>query len=629
VLAGLTAALVLALVAGSSGVLYQWRLAVAARFDAETSDAQAQQLLGELLQSNPVYPLQFDYYHPAPTTERLLKAESHCEKFLQNRPGDTGLRSALTRVRGGLATQLLVRGQVAEADACLQSARDLWEPLARQDPHNPEYRGWLATTHCWQGYAAQIQGDYARSLESCQQAYALWQELAEERPGDGALGQQVADCRWNMIDLTAITSARAEILRPLEKDRALLGHLVCEDPSNTALRKRLAFTCLLLGELHHQDRSETKAVPCWQQAYEHYVMLATEPREDFLVPLSLGLCCSRLMGDQPADPYYLEAVARYEQAGPLLAALVKQHPESNSLRRALLEDYCSLALCHRKAGQTARAEQVIADQVRPLATTPGSGYSFEPRCDAGLLGTLIHLASALRDAKQPDAALPLAREAALLADRYAASPWSDLLFTDWLEVESLSLAVILRQLGEPAESLRQAEQARRLSEELCHAAPDHLMNGVRLSDAWQQIGKARWELGQAQEALAAFRESAVVQGQVFERAPSIRAHRIALSRCYDRLALWGGRCGKRAEVAAALLEREKLWPDEPAELRKVALDFEKLAKEVAGGRDLLSPEEQRERQGYLDQSERTKRAAEGVARRAGGIPQGATAEPPR
>ena len=350
-------------------------------------------------------------------------------------------------------------------------------------------------------------------------------------------------------------------------------------------------------------------------------MLTAETRDDIPVQLSLGLCCFRLMGDQPSDPYYLKAVALYERVGPLLAALIEQHPENALLRKALLENYCSLAVCHGKAGQTARAEQVIQDRVRPSATL-ASGYSFDPVYGVGLLRTLIYLGGSLRDAKQPGAALPLAREAALLSDRYATAPWPDRVFKEWLEGEALALAVLLRHLGDPAESLRQAEQARRLSRELCHAAPDNLMHEIRLSDAWQQIGKARWDLGQAEESLAAFRESAVVQRQVFEHAPDIHLNRICLSRCYDRLFDWSRQCGKRAEAAAALLEREKLWPDDTAELGKVCARLRGAGESGGRGRRTAFPGRAAQRQDYLAQSERTKRAAAIVAARAGGLPQG-------
>ncbi len=133
-----------------------------------------------------------------------------------------------------------------------------------------------------------------------------------------------------------------------------------------------------------------------------------------------------------------------------------------------------------------------------------------------------------------------------------------------------------------------------------------------LSDAWQRIAKARWQLGQREQALAAFRESAAAMQEAFEQAPSVPAYRVGLSRCCDRLARWCGLAGDRAGAAAALLEREKLWPNDAEQLRKVADDFRQLAEDVSKGREQLSPAEQAERQRYLAEVGRVGRAADAV-----------------
>ena len=248
----------------------------------------------------------------------------------------------------------------------------------------------------------------------------------------------------------------------------------------------------------------------------------------------------------------------------------------------------------------------------------------------------------------------MTREAVVLADQCSAFHWRNLRFSNRLPAQVTQLAAVLRQLKEPAEAFRQAEQGRRLYQELRRTAPDDLSSLIGLANAWEQIGKARWDLGHVEEALAAFRESAAAQRQVFDREPSIRANRFRLSRCYHRIAYWGSLCGKRAEAATALLEREKLWPDDAKELLDVASEFEELAEAVGAlpvfeastvgclgtprgqgpllaaaglfpGRNpldqanrKLSPAEQAERQGYLDHGERAKRAAEAAAGRAGG-----------
>jgi tetratricopeptide (TPR) repeat protein len=423
-----------------------------------------------------------------------------------------------------------------------------------------------------------------------------------------------------MLTLRDPGRGRDEFLRPLEEERALLGRLVSEDPASTALRKRLAVTCLALGEFHLGKGATSEALPCWRQAYDNYRKLAAAQPDDPLVQLHLALCCSRLMEGHSLDPYYAEAVSLFGQAGERLTALSQQHPGSDWLRQRLLETYCSLAVCHWKASQAALAEHTFRDQVRPLAVLE-SKHPTESRQRFIALHSLLLVAELLQETKHP-AAVAILREAAALAEQYVDTPSRDPEFCWGLAGQLLGISSSLCRAGDPAEALRLAEQARRLYAGLRRAAPDVREHGNDLSGAWERIAKARWDLGMADEALAAFRESAAVQRQVVAQFPSVRVYRVRLSRCYDRLVHWGGLRGDRATVAAALLEREKLWPDVADELMEVSRDFQELAEAVGKGREQLSPEEQAERRRYLDESERVRRAAES-------LPPGATAGPQR
>ena len=131
---------------------------------------------------------------------------------------------------------------------------------------------------------------------------------------------------------------------------------------------------------------------------------------------------------------------------------------------------------------------------------------------------------------------------------------------------------------------------------------------------WARIAKVRWDLGQADESLAAFQESARIQRQLFEADSSSAYHRYNLDRCCGRLAHWSTLKRDWAGTAAALLEREKLWPDDADRLMVVSRDFKLLSEEMARGRKSLSAEEQSARQHYLAESERTRQAAEAAAR---------------
>jgi tetratricopeptide (TPR) repeat protein len=442
------------------------------------------------------------------------------------------------------------------------------------------------------------------------QTLALWQELAEEQPGNPDLLAKLAGAYFHLLTWRDPGQYGEECGRVLEEERDRLARLADGGASGSALRKRLALISLVLGELRHGMRPPREAVPCWRQAYARYKQLAEARANDPLTELCLALCCFRLMEGGSASPYCAEAVALLEEAGRRLGALAAQHPDEDGPRRVHLQTCCTLAVCHWVAGRADEAEQTFRDRVRPLVARASEHLS-DPGQALDALGALQHVAGLLEAAKCP-AGLAVAREAAALAARCADAPSRDLASSEDLAYFTLTITGLLCRLGDPAESLRQAEQSRRLYAALCAAAPDVPHYGEGLSEAWTRVGKACWQLGQGEETLAAFQESAAVQRRILAKAPSVPRYRKELSRCYDRLAYWGGLHGDRATVAAALLEREKLWPDNSEELRKVSHDFRKLADTVGQGRERLSPAEDAERRRYLAESERTRPAAESV-----------------
>ena len=101
-----------------------------------------------------------------------------------------------------------------------------------------------------------------------------------------------------------------------------------------------------------------------------------------------------------------------------------------------------------------------------------------------------------------------------------------------------------------------------------------------LTCAWQRIAKAHWGLGERDQALAAFREAAVIDKRLFERQPSSHFYHACLSKSYDRLVFYGSQAGDVRGAAAAVLERTKLWPGDAKQLTKSADDFDVLARQV-------------------------------------------------
>jgi tetratricopeptide (TPR) repeat protein len=233
-------------------------------------------------------------------------------------------------------------------------------------------------------------------------------------------------------------------------------------------------------------------------------------------------------------------------------------------------------------------------------------------------GTLLWVGSLLQQAKQPAAALRLARQAAALYSPLAVYPSNNPGFLHYLSSCLVDCSALANHLGEPAFALQQAESGRRIAAEWIRTAPADLHPHEVLTIAWQRIAKAHWGLGERDQALAAFRESAVIDKRLFERQPSSRVYLVNLSKSYDRLVFYGSQAGDLRGAAAAILERSKLWPGNAKQLTKSADDFDVLAKQVtARTRGPLSREDQAEQDHYLAESCRLHQAAEAARRRVG------------
>jgi tetratricopeptide (TPR) repeat protein len=616
--ASLVAVLLMALLGGMTGITVQWRRAEVAHQSALASDREAQELLNELLETTPAVRDLGDQPIAA-SVAALSRAEAHCKTQLQKNPGDIKLRIALTEIYGCLGTLSTQKEGSAEANAIFQRARDLWEPLVSEAAGDPVCRDWLATTCSW--YAS----DARPQLQSLQRAECIWQKLADEQPGNLKLMQNIWRCRTNMMIVIDQEAFRSDFMQLLEANRMELRRLLRGNSADRALRKRLALACFLLGEIYSRTSPDAKATAAWRESCGHYQVLVTGNRDDVLSRISLAICCSRLIQGEAADPYYRLAVPCLEQAGQRIDAILGEQPQLEErplhcwLRHLLLEDYCCLALCHIKAGQTAKAEQVSNECISRL-TPPLDTQRVQTELVLDHVVTLLSAGQLLSEARQSGAALRLTGQAAALCSQLADHHSHNQAFLYRLGDALVNCSAMANRLGEPALALAQAELGRRSLEEWMEMenAPESRRHEDLLSAVCERIGKARWGLGQRDQALAAFRESAALQKHELEREPSNPAYRASLSACYNRLSFYHSLTGDLRGAADAILERTKLWPNNPEQLAMTAEDFSGLAKRVtARSQGHLSHEDEAERDHYLAESRRLRVAAEAATHREG------------
>jgi tetratricopeptide (TPR) repeat protein/tRNA A-37 threonylcarbamoyl transferase component Bud32 len=622
--AALVALLALVLFGGLSGILYQWQKADAASREAVTSAARARQVLSELIQSSPVTPLVDDLPQP-PSVEPLLNAAEHCRELLESNPEDIELRIALTNVYGRLGTRYSSLGRSAEEATAFVRALQLWESPSRRVAAHPEFRYWLATTRYWRGSLALRKEESALGYQWLLSADEIWEQLEDEQPDNLDVVKKATSCRYDLKRITE-SSSLAEMCRPpLEAMKARLEQQFQESSGNPprlpnrVLRKRLALICLVLGNARSQTHSAELARESWQQAADLYLALGTkgsEPdtAEDALLLILAGDAYGKLAGGSSSDPYYAGAVASLERAGKLLETLRPHISDGDWFDGMLSQVNCSLARYHSKAGRPDLAEKTYEDHVRPLVAYLEAKRTDPPHAVNAeyLMCQLVH---ALSDAGLRPAALDVAQRAARFTTDYVAFPlrYPELDYT--IAVCAWELARGLRDLGDATAALEQADHARRLWADYWQARPNAHAGGIQLAHAWVEVGKAQLALGRSGEAWTAFQEAVSVQRRVLDRSPEVEYLRIYLDGCYVLVTDCSVRRGDWQGAAAALHEREKLWPNDSDRLTHLSRDFIALAEQMARGPKGLSAEEQKARQHYLAESERTRQAALAAARR--------------
>ena len=453
--ASLVAVLLFALMGGMAGITIEWRRAEVARESAVASDLEAQRLLTELIESNPLDARRTS--RPvASIIDVLRKAETHCRNLLQKNPDEIPVRIALTKVYGRLNNLYCQRGQASEAEAIRRQARALWEPLANA-PGNAEWRYWLAVAYSLDD------DNVPRFFQSQQHAEAIWQELAQDQPDNLDLLREIWRFRTVMAGHFDSTGVGEAWLSQLQESRIELEQLVRRNPGDRALRKRLALRCFLLGEFCMRKSSAGSASSFWHESYNHYRILIEERPDDLLDNISLAISCSRLIRAEPTDSYYLEAVLLLDRADRRINALLTMEPTCGWLRDLLQDDCCWLALCHAKAGQTAKAEQAAHDCASVLATRL-DWEKVKPEFTLENAARLIAVGHLLREARQPAAALQMVRLAAALCSRLAADPSHEQSSLHDMGHQLTECSALANQLGEPALALEQAELARRTIE---------------------------------------------------------------------------------------------------------------------------------------------------------------------
>ena len=574
VIALLAAALTLSVTLGGSGLLYQWRQtekafqqAEKARQQAERNNQQMQMLIAELLPTSPAAPAMLRTTQRLPRLEAMIQNESHLSQVMESHFRDEQTRVSLTHLRGSIGLIQTQLGNPGQAEHWFKAARDLWPA----EPRTPQERKWIATTTYWQSRFHMSQGRYPQWLTLALQAQGMYFEQLEDQPRDWSLWQPLLDVSWELSHVRHPGMHTEAYLRILQHH--LEPYAGRTDFRALAQRSMLS---LLKGEVLFGGGAGEKARPLWQEARELSRLALKEHPDHLLASMCFLRASVRLARSEAPPQESAEALAFAARFGKHLKNLHRPHIPLAWLYHAQIECCCIQAVILFRIGKSNEAEQAI-DQLDTLRATPL--FISTEHVEFCTLRCLLEAIACFEKKDQPSVrrlAFHAARWAELMLDH----PSRDLDYCESLVVDLMAISGYLRRLGEVRESLKLAEQSCRLCGAMYRTHPQIMNYAIRLSEAWERVAKARWDLGERASALTAFQTSLRYQRASMQRDADATNARIRESRCLDRLYHYGLLAGQHALAAQALRERAELWANESKRQQDVADDLLKLVESL-------------------------------------------------
>ncbi len=555
VLAGLTAALLAALLVGAGLVLWQWRRAEhnlaenvrllgevrereaeaeRRRDEAERSFHLAHEVVKDftarfgdrgLLEAHGLQPLRKDL---------LEKARVYYEEFLARRGHDPALRRDMAAVSARLAS---ITSEIGSKEAALDTYRralGLYDELIRADPGSVELRTRRAAVHNDMGIVHDTLGQRQKAIDAFRAAQEELEELLRERPDDLGLKHDLGNAYNNTGTVYAVTNRPEQALRAFEKARDIQKGLVEARPDNPDFQMRLASSLNNIGMvlLKHGNPADGEGPLC--------------------------------------------------DAGRLRERLANRYPRSPQFKSLLAESYRNVGDCRRTLGKLPQSLNDLQEGHRileGLVRAHGSVTQYRNQLGA----SHINLGLTQLAAGKTEEALKSLEAGRQVYDELSRKHPEVPYFRSELGQACFHAGRAHEKQGREDLALAAYERARDAVAPLVQSHPEHPDYRDQLAMTLHNLGVMQDHLGRPEEARATVAESVAQERQALAAAPQDMRYRRRLASNYITLAILERRLGDLDAAAAAAEERMKLYPESAgAMFYDVARDLAMTAAKARG-----------------------------------------------
>lgn len=349
--AGLGIALVVALLTGIAGVVWQWQETLWEKNGAILARNQAEDRFKTLFETvDRLTRLGQELLDDSRTEAKgraiLLETLTYYQQFLNEKNDDPDIQLEVARAYVRTSTiqdTLLQRG---EAYASLRNAEAIFDRLVAKQPQRMEYREGLGDIYFQRSRLCRLTERYRQGALDCEQAIKQFRALAQDHPENHDYRAKLGQCLNNFASVLGTLKRFDESIRSAEEAVSLLTDLLHEEPMSVSYSVDLAQSQDILGSvLWFQGNPKRGAEELLKGTHFLEALLTVHPTNVNLLA-QLGYCHGHLGRVQDALKEFDEAIRSFKQAERYLVEAVKLKPHYSDTQYELAAalSYCTVIL---------------------------------------------------------------------------------------------------------------------------------------------------------------------------------------------------------------------------------------------------------------------------------------------
>lgn len=509
--------------------------------------------------------------------EALQKARQVREKLLDRQAGDEAHALAVASADHAVGTLEQELGRLDQALAALQQSKDRLEELVNRAPDNREYARLFASVVNDLGVVYQRLGNLPEAHICYDRARELREKLVWEQP-DVPLYTKDLAAAYNNIGAVAQQQGRLpEALQSCSKALELRKVLATENEEVPEYQRDYAAALHNMGYLSQATGRTDEAETYYEKAKVlRQTLCAKYPAiHDYARDLASTLC--RIGGLAHARGRAAEAMSTYEQARDLLSQLADGKSALPRYRDALAFTFHQMAGLHADTGKHAEALQAYSQAIairRELVLQNPSSVSNVQNLTASL-----RAAAAIEQSRgNIEAAVKNCREAIDVLDRLLRDVPEEMTCRRERSLVHYRIAAAYRSAGDKEKSLQHYSLASDGQYQLVRENPESVDFRADLGATLHDRGILLYETGRTEQAIAALTQAIAQHRSLFDQDPQNIEFRRWLSDDYRRLTIIYHHIRRVREAVSTTMQRKGLWPEEPAELYRIARELSASAK---------------------------------------------------